>query len=164
MTFSILQEDNWNKSIVSCDLQVISFLRNKTKMGSLNPNAKGFTPKVPNLQNRLRAEILAASSLNPNAKVFTSKFPDDMETKKEHARKVCYMNKLGYCEAGEWCQKIHLREVCSNKACLDMECNKSHQPPCRPFTQYGRCDITNCSSPHRKPRSFDEVEEYFLWY
>jgi len=32
-----------------------------------------------NLQNRMAAEILAASSLNPNAKEFTPKFPDNYE-------------------------------------------------------------------------------------
>jgi len=47
-----------------------------------------------NLQNRMAAEILAASSLNPNAKEFTPKFPDYFEamsrqnSEKEHYESV----------------------------------------------------------------------------
>ena len=82
--------------------------------------------------------------------------------KKNMTTEICLRNEFRFCEEGDRCHKRHLKEVCINLECVNKECNKSHQMPCRSFVYDGFCKLhSKCSSPHRRPRNLEESQEFF---
>ena len=82
--------------------------------------------------------------------------------KKDMTTEICLRNEFRFCEEGDKCHKRHLKEVCLNLDCVNKECNKSHQMPCRSFVYDGFCKLhSKCSSPHRRPRNLEESQEFF---
>ena len=73
------------------------------------------------------------------------------------AQEVCLFDKFSYCNNGDKCLRIHLKEVCLIRECDYSRCNKRHPRPCKIYRNRGFCKFgTSCKYSHRLPK---EVEE-----
>ena len=72
-------------------------------------------------------------------------------------REVCLYDKFSFCKNGVKCMKVHLKEVCQNRACDYRKCNKRHPRPCRIFSNNGFCRFgTSCRYSHRSSKEIEE--------
>ena len=72
-------------------------------------------------------------------------------------REVCLYDKFSFCKNGVKCMKVHLKEVCQNRACDYRKCNKRHPRPCRIFSNNGFCRFgISCRYSHRPSKEMEE--------
>ena len=70
---------------------------------------------------------------------------------------ICLFNKFGFCNNGDRCKRIHLKEVCYSRECFYKDCDKRHPRPCRFFIQDGFCKFNfRCTYSHRLPKNVED--------
>ena len=73
---------------------------------------------------------------------------------------VCLRNKFGFCKFGKTCNKIHLEEMCYEKAkaCIGKVCEKRHPVDCNFYRNFGRCKFGEYCS-YRHPQKEESPAE-----
>ena len=73
----------------------------------------------------------------------------------------CKFNLFGHCKFGNTCKRFHVKETCTNFPCLIEGCSSRHPPPCKFFSDFGKCKFKEaCSFLHLSPEDkFSEAQE-----
>ena len=73
---------------------------------------------------------------------------------------LCCHFKFGFCRFGDLCHRRHIKEICGNKVCPDVNvCPLRHPKICSFFTKYGNCKFgLYCSYGHEKSAMQTKIE------
>ena len=72
---------------------------------------------------------------------------------------ICNFNKFGFCKFKEYCKYLHLKEICEDKNCEIVSCDKRHPKKCFYFENYGRCKFGEyCMFKHEDSMDLGEKE------
>ena len=64
---------------------------------------------------------------------------------------VCRYNKFGFCKFKSNCKNKHIEELCEDKSCDKMNCDKRHPKPCKYFVNFGDCKLGSiCAYAHNQ--------------
>ena len=64
---------------------------------------------------------------------------------------VCRYNKFGFCKFKSNCKNKHIEELCEDKSCYKMNCDKRHPKPCKYFVNFGVCKLGSiCAYAHNQ--------------
>ena len=82
----------------------------------------------------------------------------DSDTRMETG--LCRHFKFGFCRFGDLCHRRHIKEICGNKVCPDVNvCPLRHPKICSFFTKYGNCKFgLYCSYGHEKSAMQTKIE------
>ena len=62
---------------------------------------------------------------------------------------ICKFFKFGYCKFKSNCKNKHVEEICSEKKCNQIECDKRHPRVCKYYVIHGDCKLgSNCAYAH----------------